>query len=150
MRDASPRRIPVLLVMYLLAPALAIALFVAFPASTITSISYSDFMHMVRANQIAEVVIDERRIRGTIKDKNQTFETTRIEDPRLLEELEQHDVKFTGETQTNWWSNLTGWLLPLVLMILMWNLVLRRVTPGRVRWPSGAAAQKSTRRMMSR
>lgn len=23
-----------------------------------------------------------------------------------------------------------GWLLPLVLMILMWNLVLRRVTAG--------------------
>jgi cell division protease FtsH len=129
-RDMSPRTRIVLFVMYLLAPALAIALFVAFPTSTITSISYSDFMHMVRTNQIAEVVIDERRIRGTIKDKNQAFETTRIEDSRLLEELEQHGVTFTGETETNWWSNLTGWLLPLALMILMWNVVLRRITPG--------------------
>lgn len=129
-RDKSPRPAPILLVMYLLATALAIRLFVTFPTSITTSISYSDFIQMVRTNQIAEVLIDEHRIRGTIKDKNQAFETTRIEDPRLLEELEQHGVKFTGETGTTWWSNLTGWLLPLILMILVWNLVLRRINPG--------------------
>jgi cell division protease FtsH len=129
-RDKSPRPTPILLVMYLLAMALAIGLFVTFPTSTTTSISYSDFIQMVRTSQIAEVVIDEHRIRGTIKDKNQAFETTRIEDPRLLEELEQHGVKFTGETAANWWSNLTGWLLPLVLMVLVWNFVLRRMSPG--------------------
>ena len=129
-RDKSPRPTPILIVMYLLATALAIGLFVTFPTSTTTSISYSDFIQMVRTSQIAEVLIDEHRIRGTIKDKNQAFETTRIEDPRLLDELEQHGVKFTGETGTNWWSNLTGWLLPLVLMILVWNLVLRRMNPG--------------------
>jgi cell division protease FtsH len=129
-RDKSRHPTPILIVMYWLATALAIGLFVTFPTSTTTSISYSDFIQMVRTRQIAEVVIDEHRIRGTIKDKNQAFETTRIEDPRLLEELEQHGVKFTGETGTNWWSNLTGWLLPLILMILVWNLVLRRMNPG--------------------
>jgi cell division protease FtsH len=129
-RDKSLHPTPILIVMYLLATALAIGLFVTFPTSTTTSISYSDFIQMVRTSQIAEVLIDEHRIRGTIKDKNQAFETTRIEDPRLLEELEQHGVKFTGETGTNWRSNLTGWLLPLILIILVWNLVLRRMNPG--------------------
>jgi ATP-dependent metalloprotease FtsH len=117
--------------MYLLATALAIGLFVAFPTSPTKSIPYSDFIQMVRTGQVLEVVIDEHRIRGTIKDNTQAFETTRIEDPRLLEDLEQHGVKFTGETETNWWSNVTGWLLPLVVMILLWNLVLRRMNPGK-------------------
>jgi cell division protease FtsH len=121
----------VLLFIYALVAAFVIGTFVAFPVSTTKSISYSDFIQMVRASQIADVVIDERRIRGTSKDENQAFETTRIEDPRLLGELEQHGVKFTGATETNWWSNLTGWLLPVVVMVLLWNLVLRRMTPGR-------------------
>lgn len=130
-RNKSPRPTPILIVMYLLATALVIGLFVALPTATAKSISYSDFIQMVRTGQIAEVVIDEHRIRGTTKDKTQAFETTRIEDPRLLEDLEQHGVKFTGETETNWWSNVTGWLLPLVVMILLWNLVLRRMNPGK-------------------
>ncbi len=129
-RGKSPRPTPIFIVMYLLATALAIGLLVALPTSTTTPISYSEFIQMVRTSQIAEVVIDEHRIRGTIKDKKQGFETIRIEDPRLLGELEQHGVKFTGATETNWWSNLTGWLLPLALMILVWSIVLRRMNPG--------------------
>ena len=129
-RNTGSRPTPILIVMYLLVTALIIGLFVAFPVSTAKSVSYSDFIQMVRASQIADVVIDEHRIHGTIKDKNQAFETTRIEDPRLLEELERHGVKFTGETETNWWSNVTGWLLPLVVLILLWNVVLRRMNPG--------------------
>jgi cell division protease FtsH len=109
---------------------LIIGLLVAFPTSTAKSISYSDFLQMVHAGQVLEVVIDEHRIRGTLKDKNQPFETTRIEDPRLLEELEQRGVKFTGALETNWWSNVTSWLVPLVVMILLWNVFLRRMSPG--------------------
>lgn len=116
--------------MYLLVTALAIGLFVAFPISTAKSISYSDFVQMVRAGQVAEIVIDEHRIRGTLKGSNQAFETTRIEDPHLLEELERHGVKFSGEIETNWWSNVMGWLLPLIVMILLWNLFLTRMNPG--------------------
>ena len=46
----------------------------ASPAPTAKTIWYSDFIQMVRAGQVLEVV---------------------IEDPRLLENLEQHGVKFT-------------------------------------------------------
>ena len=86
-RDKSLRPTPILIVMYLLATALAIGLFVAFPTSTRTSISYSDFIQMIRTSQIAEVVIDEHRIRETIKDKTQGFETTRIADTRASDIL---------------------------------------------------------------
>lgn len=39
-------------------------------------------------------------------------------------------MKFTGETETNWWSNLTGWLLPLIVMVLLWGVIARRMNPG--------------------
>jgi cell division protease FtsH len=124
----DPSRI--LLVMYVVGTALILALSIAAPVSTAKSISYSEFLEMVRTDQVADVFIDEHRIRGNIKNSNQAFGTTRIEDPRLLEELERHGVKFTGETESHWWSNLIGWLVPLGLMILVWNVMLRRMTPG--------------------
>lgn len=54
--------------------AFAIWLFVSFPMSTARSVSYSDFLQMVRIDQISEVFIDAHRIGGTIKGETQTCE----------------------------------------------------------------------------
>jgi cell division protease FtsH len=116
--------------MYVLMTALAIGLFATFPSSKAKAVSYSEFLAMVRADQVAEVAVAEQRIRGTLKEGNQPFETMRIEDPRLLEELERHGVKFTGAVETSWWTNMMGWLLPLFIMILAWSVMLRRMSPG--------------------
>ena len=129
-RDTRRHFTPILSIVYVLVMALLLGLLVAFPASTAKSISYSDFLQMVHAGQVLQVVIDEHRIRGTLKDNNQPFETTRIEDPRLLEALEQRGVKFTGALETNWWSSVSSWLVPLVAIILLWSVFLRRMSPG--------------------
>jgi cell division protease FtsH len=118
-----------LAVMYLLM-ALAIGLFMAIPGSPVKTVTYSEFLHMVRADQVAEVAITEHRVRGYLKDGEQAFEAMRIEDPRLLEELEEHGVSFTGAVDSSWWSSLSVWLLPLIVLILLWNLMLRRMGPG--------------------
>ena len=73
----------VLGLLYLLGTAVLVGLLVTLPTSTAKSVPYSDFLQMVRAGQVAEVVIDAHRIRGTIKGSTQPFETTRIEDPHL-------------------------------------------------------------------
>ena len=121
---------PLVSLAYLAVLTLATWLLVAFPMSTGRSISYSDFLQMVRTGQVAEVVIEEHRIRGTLKGGTQAFQTTRVEDPHLLEQLEQHGVKFTGAVESTWWSNLAAWLLPLAVMVLLWGVMLRRMSPG--------------------
>ena len=129
-RAKGSRPSAILVFMYAAGTVIAIGLLLAFPGPTAKRVPYSDFKQMVRAGQVAEVVIDEHRIRGTAKGSNEAFETTRIEDSHLLEELERQGLKFTGETETNWWSNLTAWLLPLIAMILLWGVILRRMNPG--------------------
>ena len=118
-QTGTPRPSSMLILMYVLMTAVAIGLFVAFPTSTATAVSYSEFLAMVGADQVAEVAVAEQRICGTLKKGNQPFEAMRIEDPRLLEELERHVVKFTGAVESTWWTNVTGWLLPLFIMILL-------------------------------
>src|SRR3979409_1712840 len=68
-------------------------------------ISYSEFKQATRSGQVAEVFVGDQSIRGTYKrDTNggRNFGTTRIEDPKLIEDLEAASVKYTGETVSRW------------------------------------------------
>src|SRR5712691_3497340 len=86
--------------------ALAQAWFMA-PAGR--QVSYSEFKQAVRSGQVAEVFVGDQSIRGTYKrDTNggRNFTTTRIEDPKLIEDLEATNVKYTGEMVSRWWAEI--------------------------------------------
>ena len=73
---------------FLMVMALAQAWFLA-PAGR--QISYSEFKTAVRGGQVTEVVVGEQTIRGTYNRDvggSRNFNAARIEDPKLLEELE--------------------------------------------------------------
>jgi len=96
------------------------------------SIPYSEFKSLVKTDQIAEVTIGDQTIRGTLKqpsgaDKSKTFTTTRVEDPKLTEELEAKQVKYTGEAANHWLPDLLGWVIPLVFFIAIWGFFFRRM-----------------------
>src|SRR5436190_4196320 len=54
------------------------------------TIPYSEFKALLKAGQVAEATIGDQAIRGKLKqgDDNREFTTTRVEDPKLTEELE--------------------------------------------------------------
>src|SRR5438045_6857450 len=98
------------------------------------AIPYSDFKSLLRNGQVAEVSISYQSIRGTLKEgaagtdaKNRQFTTTRVEDPKLTEELEARGVKYTGETANHWLPDLLGWIIPLLFFIGIWGFFFRRM-----------------------
>jgi len=95
------------------------------------TVSYSDFKQMVKSGEIAEITIGEQVIRGTLKQddgKGKTFQTTRVEDPKLTEELEARGVKYTGEAVNRWLPDLLGWIVPLLFFIGIWGFFFRRMS----------------------
>src|SRR5687768_14177599 len=75
------------------------------------SVPYSEFKTLLKDNQVVDVVISDQVIRGTLKqaagaDSQQSaqFTTTRVEDPKLTEELEARGVKYTGEVTNRWFA----------------------------------------------
>src|SRR5687768_17208118 len=75
-------------------------------------ISYSEFKTLVRSGQVAEVAVGDSIIHGTLKKTETgatTFTTTRIEDPKLVEELEAASVKYSGEVVSRWLPEVLGW-----------------------------------------
>ena len=94
-------------------------------------VSYSEFKQAVRSSQVAEVFVGDQSIRGTYKrDTNggRNFTTTRIEDPKLIEDLEATNVKYTGEMVSRWWAEILGWVFPLLLLFVVWSFFFRRMS----------------------
>ncbi len=93
-------------------------------------ISYSEFKGMVRSGQVAEVQVGDTVIHGVLKKAENgatTFSTTRIEDPKLVEELDQAGVKYSGELVSRWLPEVLGWVLPILLLIAAWSFFFRRM-----------------------
>jgi cell division protease FtsH len=95
------------------------------------SIPYSEFKQKLRQGQLAEVTVGEQAIRGRLKpdkdNRSELFSTTRIEDPKLIEDLEQQNVKYTGETVSRWLPQVIGWFLPFLLLVGVWSFFFRRM-----------------------
>ena len=92
-------------------------------------IPYSEFKARVRDAKVQEVTVAEDRIYGKLKSdqKGRGFVAVRIEDPKLIEDLEQHGVKYTGEVQNRWVGELLGWVIPLVFLVALWGFFFRRM-----------------------
>jgi cell division protease FtsH len=97
-------------------------------------IPYSEFKTTLKKGEVAEVTIGEQMIRGTLKQppgadvkQAKQFTTTRVDDPKLTEDLEARGVKYTGEIASRWLPDLLGWILPLVFFIGIWGFFFRRM-----------------------
>jgi len=98
-------------------------------------IPYSEFKSLLRGNQIAEVTIGDQVIRGLLKQApssdpkaSKQFTTTKVEDPKLTEELEARGVKYTGEAVNRWLPDLLGWVVPLLFFVGIWGFFFRRMS----------------------
>jgi cell division protease FtsH len=103
-------------------------------------VPYSRFREDLSAGKIAEVTIEEERIIYALQSEsdgeeatgsNQTFETVRVEDEDLVEELVEGGVTFEAEPPpSGFMSSLLGWILPLLPLALIWYFVFRRMGAG--------------------
>jgi cell division protease FtsH len=100
------------------------------------TIPYSEFKTLVKTDQVAEIAIGDQAIRGTLKTEvssgdgksTKQFTVTRVEDPKLTEELEAHGVKYTGELMNRWLPDLLGWVIPLLFLVGIWGFFFRRMS----------------------
>jgi cell division protease FtsH len=113
---------------FLVLLAIVQGIFVA--TQTTRTIPYSEFKSLVRSDKVAEVLVGDQQIQGTLKTEEQgskNFTTVRVEDPKLVDDLEEHNVKFTGEAPNRWMSDVLGWVLPLLFLVLIWSFFFRRM-----------------------
>ena len=131
-RKLTPRGGPASAMWYVLALFLLVALGQAFYFSMQGGepISYSEFKQRLREGRVQEVFVAEDRIRGTMRDGpkgTHPFTAIRIEDPKLIDDLERAGVKSTGEAANKWIAEVVGWIIPLVFLVALWSFFFRRM-----------------------
>ena len=119
-------------------------------AKQIETISYSQFKTLLKKGQVAEVVVRDKTIGGSIKSeglkeiftaekikdlgesakKPVPFLAVRVDDPRLTAELEEAGIPFKGEPTNDWLPTLLSWIVPIVLFLCLWNFLMSRMGGG--------------------
>ena len=93
-------------------------------------LEYSEFLSYLEQGQVAEVTVTETRIDGRFKTQveGKDYFTTHRIDPDFTAVLEQYDVRFAGDSDQNWLTNLISWFLPVLLFFGIWMLLMRRMS----------------------
>ena len=94
------------------------------------AILYSDFKRYVQEGRVADVVIAEDHIRGTVRPEaggTRPFHTVRVEDSKLVDELMSKGVNVKGEVANRWLGEIVGWVILLVFLVALWSFMFRRI-----------------------
>jgi cell division protease FtsH len=114
-----------------------------------TNVSYSEFKALAKKGKVSNLTLDKETVSGTLstdgieallpKEKveelkrssgeTRRFVAARVDDPGLVAELEQANVKFTGHVENTWLATLLSWVLPAVIFAGVWVLLMRRFGP---------------------
>jgi len=100
---------------------------------SLESFSYSQFKFLLREGRILELSIGAEEIKGKYEDeegKEVNFKTVLVEDPKLIEELEEQGVKYSGEKEKSNWMNFLYAFGPVVLIVFIWVLMIRSMQSG--------------------
>ena len=132
-RRGTPRARPGSAMWYVLGVLVLLALGQGFIYSiqSRNTVPYSEFKNRVREGRVQEVVVAEDRVRGVLKGsgepRTRSFTAVRIEDPKLLEDLERYGVKYTGEVASRWIGEVLSWVIPLIFLVALWSFFFRRM-----------------------
>jgi cell division protease FtsH len=119
--------------MWIVVSFLALVLIVNLVSNVLHSekaLKYSEFKDFLHQGHVSEITMASDGIRGTYTDdqgKPVAFSTVPVDDPKLVEELEAQKVRFSGELQSRWTTELLGWILPILLMVGLWMFLFRRM-----------------------
>ena len=95
------------------------------------TLEYSEFKSLLAQGRVSEVVISQDAITGKYldpNDKETEFTTNKVDDPKLVEQLEAQKVKFHADPQSRWLADILSWVLPLLVLVALWTFFFRRMS----------------------
>ncbi|MFN8626972.1 MAG: ATP-dependent zinc metalloprotease FtsH [Candidatus Binatia bacterium] len=113
-------------------------------------ITYAQFKQLIAAGKVTDVVIGADYVSGKLttldvdgilnaeqlkhwKDvggANYYFRAVKVEDPKLVDELEARKIAFSGRVANTWAANLVSWVVSLVFFLVLWGFLFRRIGTG--------------------
>ena len=101
-------------------------------ANQVETVPYSLFRQWIKSGQVVECTFSGDFIHGRANVGGQeiSFRTATIDDPEIIGLLEEHQVEFTREPSSNWFTQLLSWILPALIFVGIWLFIVRRMSGG--------------------
>ncbi len=93
-------------------------------------VTYSELKSMINTKSLTEVAIGQNYIRGFSEENGRkVVYTARLvhQDPTLIGELEKSGIPYKGFSETNWFTEMFGWLLPFFIILAIWMFFAGRM-----------------------
>ena len=106
----------------------------------IEEVPYSTFIQQTTDDKIDEVTIESSQITYKLKDGDTVYSTVKVNDPDLVDRLENHNVKFSGTRvqQGSIFMNIFfGWILPIIIAVMLMRYINRTMQGGGKNSPLG-------------
>lgn len=101
-----------------------------FGASTTKKVDYSELKDIIRNKQVSSVSIGQTIVKATgVTGNNQkiTYIAKKVQDPSLVPLLEQEKIDYNGFSESNFFTDLFGWLLPIFIILGLWMFMANRM-----------------------
>jgi cell division protease FtsH len=95
----------------------------------VSVIPYSEYLDDLKKGKIDDVRVSGDYIQGDYKEAQngvKQFVTTRVP-PDIATQLQQFNVKFSGQIESNFLSTILSWVLPTLLFFGLWFFLVRRM-----------------------
>jgi cell division protease FtsH len=113
-------------------------------------LAYSEFKALLHADALEDLTIGEAEIRGTVLTarvpghvaeeaaarlasgdaERRAFRTQRMEDPRLVEELDAAGIRYAASREARWIGPVLWLVVWVGVFVLIWLVLLRRMGSG--------------------
>ena len=96
--------------------------------SRVKQVSYSELKALVDSKSVKKVEIGQSYIKATSTDGANVY-TTRIVkgDTKLVDALDKQGIEYQGFSETNWFTEMFGWLFPFLIIIGIWMFFAGRM-----------------------
>jgi len=94
----------------------------------VKQVSYSELKTLVDSKSVKKVEIGQSYIKATSTDGAIVY-TTRIVkgDTKLVDALDKQGIEYQGFSETNWFTEMFGWLFPFLIIIAIWMFFAGRM-----------------------
>ncbi|MBA1438281.1 MAG: ATP-dependent metallopeptidase FtsH/Yme1/Tma family protein [Epsilonproteobacteria bacterium] len=97
-------------------------------SSQVQQVSYSEFKSLVEAKDVSKVEIGQSYIRAQSADGSKLYTTRIVQgDNKLVELLDKNHIEYSGFSESNWFTEMFGWLFPFLLILGIWMLFASRM-----------------------
>lgn len=100
-----------------------------FGNSGIQNISYYELKQKIEAKEVSQVSIGQTMIRALSDQNGQriTYNVRKVNDSSLVPLLDANKIPYSGFSESNWFTDMLGWLIPVFIILGLWMFIAGRM-----------------------